>query len=102
MDKTNPQNKRSVQLALTSKGDGFRQKLKEALPNIVTLSDGLYANLVSSLRELQLQHGLKGFSTCSTCRFNQKHEDGSFLCGLTQESLTQEDVTKTCREHEYA
>ena len=97
-----PHDKRSVQLALTPKGQDFQKKLKEALPSIESSAGQMNGQLVAVLRAFQIQHGLKGFSTCSTCRYNQKLEDGTFLCGLTQETVTKNDVTKICREHEYA
>ncbi len=52
------------------------------------------------LFELQKKHGLKSFGVCATCKFNQSLSKDKFQCGLTEESLSFEDLQKICREHE--
>jgi len=54
------------------------------------------------LWQIQARRGMKGFGQCRSCRHNRPQEDGTFLCNLTQESLTPEDTQKICREHEFA
>ncbi len=100
--KPDDNDKRSVHLELTAKGRQFWKKLQATLPVIPIEYASAMNELTSLLRDLQTMHGRKGFSVCSTCRYNQKTGTDSFRCGLTGEGLTQKDVTKICREHEYA
>lgn len=53
------------------------------------------------LRSVQKANSLRTFAPCHSCRFNQKIDDG-YLCELTQESLTADDVVLICREHQYS
>jgi len=53
------------------------------------------------LRELQRARGMRGFGVCRTCRFFTK-ASSSFVCGLTQETLSDADSARICREHEAA
>ena len=53
------------------------------------------------LRSVQKANSLRTFAPCHSCRFNQKIDDG-YLCELTQESLTEDDVVFICREHQYS
>ena len=43
------------------------------------------------LSSVQKANNLRTFAQCYSCRFNQKIDDG-YLCELTQESLTEDDV----------
>lgn len=52
------------------------------------------------LRSTQKANDLKTFATCHSCRFNQILKL-DYLCGLTQEPLTESDVMLLCREHQY-
>ena len=52
------------------------------------------------LHSVQIANGLKTFATCHSCRFNMQREDG-FICQLTQERLSESDITLLCREHQY-
>jgi len=55
------------------------------------------------LRAIQYKNNMKSFGVCHTCRYNQTNEKGSgHLCGLTQESLSSDDIQLICREHENA
>ena len=53
------------------------------------------------LSSVQKANNLRTFAQCHSCRFNQKIDDG-YLCELTQESLTADDVVLICREHQYS
>jgi DNA-binding MarR family transcriptional regulator len=68
--------------------------------------DGLVEGLRGLLRAVQQANGLKTFGVCATCRFNQEAiaaqgQDAGRRCGLTGETLTDSDVARICREHEY-
>jgi DNA-binding MarR family transcriptional regulator len=68
--------------------------------------DGLVEGLRRLLRAVQHANGLKTFGVCATCRFNQETitaqgQDAGHGCGLTGETLTDSDLTRICREHEY-
>ncbi len=57
-------------------------------------------SLEDVLAKVQKQNGLKSFGICSTCRFNNNPTGKKFVCGLTLETLSNEDVKLRCREHE--
>lgn len=52
------------------------------------------------LQSLQKANNFKTFAPCHTCRFNQKR-DGGYVCGLTGEPLSEQDILLICREHQY-
>jgi DNA-binding MarR family transcriptional regulator len=56
--------------------------------------------LKTLLASIQKKNGLKGFNTCLSCKFNQNPKKNTFVCGLTNERLSIDDVRKICREHE--
>ena len=76
--------------------------LKEA-EEIIPLDqqDALRDQLKQLLHTCQTTNGQKTFSICHSCRHNEKRAEG-YLCRLTQEPLTAEEVTQICREHEFA
>ena len=41
---------------------------------------------------------MKSFGTCHNCRHNQAQDNGESLCALMQESLSELDMMKICRE----
>lgn len=99
--------KRVVHLKPTARG---RRLVTLAVP-AVSVATGIESLPVSQQREMvdilqhllrTLQHsnGLKTFAPCHTCRFNQQRE-GTYFCALTQEPLTDDDVSLLCREHQY-
>lgn len=101
------QDKRLVHMKTTLAGrqvieDGFpAQGLGRALADKNTKEvSRLAEGLQSLLRDMQRANGLKTFAACHTCRFNERR-DGGYFCGLTQEPLSNEEVTLICREHEY-
>ena len=57
-------------------------------------------NLETLLRSMQKSNGLKTFAPCHSCRFNRK-QGGQYFCELTQEPLSNHDITLLCREHQY-
>lgn len=56
--------------------------------------------LISLLRTVQKANDLKSFGVCHSCRYNQKTADDKYLCELTKEVLSVEDIQLICREHE--
>ncbi len=63
-------------------------------------SQAVVEQLRCILHSVQRANGLKTFAPCHSCRFNQQRER-DFFCQLTQEPLTEKDVTLFCREHQY-
>ena len=57
------------------------------------------AALRSTLRQVQDANGFKSFGQCQTCEHNHKREDGNYVCGLTKEPLSSQDVLLICVEH---
>jgi DNA-binding MarR family transcriptional regulator len=90
--------KRIFHLALTAKGQSVARRLADHL-DVESVSD-LEVEFKTVLSSIQRQNGLRGFGICRTCKHNQNPGKDSFVCGLTQERLTIEDVKKICREHE--
>jgi MarR family transcriptional regulator, organic hydroperoxide resistance regulator len=99
--------KRVVHLKPTIKG---RRLIEQVIPS-QTVASGIESLSVSEqlemvealqhlLRSIQKTNGLKTFASCHTCRFNNKR-DGHFFCELTQEALSDDEVTLLCREHQY-
>ena len=58
----------------------------------------LIAGLRRLLRALQTAHGLRSFSACASCRYNQRTPEG-IRCGLTGETLSASELGLLCREH---
>ncbi len=62
--------------------------------------------IVESLRDLlhavQRANDMKSFGVCSTCRYHRVLGKNDFLCGLTEEPLSEDDIQLICREHEHA
>jgi DNA-binding MarR family transcriptional regulator len=106
---TDKNDKRIVHLKVSSSG---KQLLKTSIPPrlFTNACDHLNAQaqsrIASALAELlhTIQHanGMKSFGVCRSCRYNQINKDGSYFCGLTEETLSQSDVLLICREHENA
>lgn len=57
-------------------------------------------SLENMLMQIQKQNGLKSFGICDTCRFNTNPTGKKFVCGLTGENLSNEEVKLHCHEHE--
>lgn len=58
--------------------------------------------LEEALAKIQKRNGLRGFGMCSTCKFNTNPGGQKFMCGLTGENLSADEVKLRCREHEPA
>lgn len=56
--------------------------------------------LASLLLAVQRANGLKSFGVCYSCRHNKNLNNGNYLCGLTKEVLTSNEVQLICREHD--
>jgi len=94
--------KRVFHLELSAKShrivQGFEEQFYGKFPQ-----DGVSEkSLQDALERIQKQNGLKSFGLCATCRFNLNPNGRKFVCGLTNESLSTEDITLRCREHEFA
>lgn len=101
------QDKRIVHLTPTVKGRNVIEKAitKKSLTSALAMGDSgkmteLASVLRSVLRGMQQVNKRKAFAACHTCRFNEHHEKG-FVCGLTRELLSVQDVQLICREHQY-
>jgi DNA-binding MarR family transcriptional regulator len=114
VDKTsNPNDRRMVHLRVTAAGQALLARVAPApllrratveMPDLEV--DGLVEGLRGLLRAVQQANGLKTFGVCATCRFNQEAiaalgQEAGRRCGLTGETLTDSDVARICREHEY-
>ena len=99
------QDKRVVHLAPTNKGKKLIENaiadksLVPALANSTKITE-LASVLRSTLRKVQQMNNRKAFAACHTCRFNE-HSKKGYVCGLTQELLSAQDIQLICREHEY-
>jgi len=99
--------KRVMHLKLSLKG---RRLLQASIPSPLFvqacdfLSEDSQNQITSALNTLllgiQQSSGMKSFGVCHTCRYNRKNGDGSILCELTQEPLSEDDVMLICREHD--
>lgn len=99
--------RRVVHLALTARGRALVERVLPA-PSVAAGIEQLPAAarrqavqvLARLLRAVQQANGLKTFAPCHSCRFNQRRA-GRYFCALTQEALTDDDVWRLCREHQY-
>lgn len=94
--------KRYMRLFLTAEGQACLERMAGGLIPDIPENPALTANLRQVLDGWQKSRGLKGFGQCQSCRYNLRPEGGGFFCALLRESLSAEDVTKICREHEFA
>ncbi|MCW5784289.1 MAG: winged helix-turn-helix transcriptional regulator [Nitrospirales bacterium] len=102
------EDKRIVRLAPTAKGSNLVKKalLTRSLEPALARTDSIkIAELTSALRSIlrgmQQINGRKAFGACHTCRFNEDHEKNGYVCGLTREPLSVQDIQLICREHQY-
>lgn len=54
--------------------------------------------LMTTLTELQKAHNLNGFGSCNSCTLFEI-QDNHYFCNSRQESMTQTDAGKICREY---
>lgn len=96
--------KRSVHLQLTETATelltallppGFLVKGETQMGEHGELLKKLLADL---LREIQLTSNVPGFGLCHSCSFHQRHNKQQ-ICGLTGETLSEDDSMLICREH---
>jgi DNA-binding MarR family transcriptional regulator len=57
-------------------------------------------SLQNLLRSMQRANNFRSFGQCATCIHNTKLAGDKYLCGLTDEALTNKDIELICREHE--
>ncbi|MEN8250900.1 MAG: MarR family transcriptional regulator [Bacteroidota bacterium] len=103
----NKEDKRSVHLKVTDSG---MKLIKSLIPTPLisnacdSLNEQEQEQIVMALRQLlqTIQHSnnMKTLGVCRTCRYHQKKNDNRYFCELTQESLTDDDIRRICREHE--
>ncbi|WP_415892274.1 MarR family winged helix-turn-helix transcriptional regulator [Neptuniibacter sp. PT8_73] len=101
-----PNDKRVTHLKVTDEGQKTLDlllpstALTQSLSNLGEAEETELADLLCRLLVLlQKQNNYRSFGQCKTCRHNQKREDGYF-CGLTQELLSEKEITLICLEHE--
>lgn len=94
--------KRVFHLQLLPKSRRTAQVFEEQFYGKFPMENITESSLENALANIQKQHGLKSFGLCSTCKFNTNPTGKKFVCGLTGESLSNEDVKLHCREHEFA
>ena len=93
--------KRVTKLFLTAKGEkALREASKHLLIEFGASNQDIDA-LQNLLKKWQKRSGGKSYGQCKSCKYNQVLDDGSYLCGLTNEPLEDTDVIKICREHEF-
>ena len=104
--KPDPDDKRVIHLILTEQGQRIVARVipppvfTHAIKDLTSQQiKDLKLNLTLLLSSLQRANRLRSFGVCQTCRFFIK-EDNGFRCGLTQESLSEYDSSRICREHE--
>ncbi|WP_447969264.1 MarR family winged helix-turn-helix transcriptional regulator [Nitrospira sp. M1] len=101
------QDKRMVHLTPTTKGKKFIEQsipakgLETALETAHSFNlHELKEVLRGILRGMQRTNKRKTFAACHTCRFNEQHQ-GGYVCGLTREPLSKQEIQLICREHQF-
>lgn len=90
--------KRVFHISLSVKGRAVTDRLFKSID--LEGVENFESSLKSLLASLQKKNGFKSFGQCSTCKYNQSVGRNSFVCGLTKEKLSTDDVKKICREYE--
>lgn len=93
-DKTD---KRIFHISISTKGNAVTNRLFKRID--LDDSSKVEPALKAMLTSIQRKNGLRGFNTCLSCKFNQNPKKNTFVCGLTNERLSKNDVKKICREH---
>jgi DNA-binding MarR family transcriptional regulator len=100
------EDKRVVHLKVTRTGKRLVQKAFPAqlLRAVCTrLSEAQQQRVIAGMKTLLLAcqeaNRMRSFGACHTCRHNQRTAEGGYLCGLTQEPLSSDDIMRICREH---
>lgn len=99
--------KRISHLKVTAKGD---ELIKANIPTSFVveacknLSRKQQEEISLALQQLLISvvesNNMKSFGICSTCRYHQKNNDGSYFCNLVKVPLDDEEISLICREHE--
>ncbi len=94
------QDKRVFHLELNPKSRRLVQEFETQFYGELDSAAFSERSLEDLLVKIQRRNGLRGFGMCLTCRYNSKPSARKFVCGLTGENLTAEEVNLNCREHE--
>lgn len=78
--------------------DLFNQAAILLKENNVDAYKDIFADALTSL---QKANNSQSFGLCKTCRYFTKFSEG-FICGLTQEPLSENDSERICQEHSVA
>lgn len=91
--------KRAFHLSLTETGQASLARMQnQFMPDI----SGDDEALKQILKHWQSHVGQAGFGQCRTCKYNQANKDDTYYCQLVQTELTNEDVSKLCKEHQFS
>ncbi|MEZ4872640.1 MAG: MarR family winged helix-turn-helix transcriptional regulator [Bdellovibrionales bacterium] len=90
--------KRIFHLSLTTKGSSVVKRMSKFID--LDGSDTIAPELKVLLTTIQKKHGFRGFGVCKSCKFNENVGQNNFVCGLTKEKLSFQDIHKICKEHE--
>ncbi len=90
--------KRVFHLSLTIKGRSIATRMLESIN--LDGSEKLTPAFQTMLTSIQNKNGLRSFGLCSSCKYNQNPGKNIFICGLTNEKLSSDDIGKICKEHE--
>ena len=93
--------KRYSRLSLSKKGRETLNKVQKETPELPDMADQFVPGFRDILVNWQMKNKLRTFGLCITCKYNERLDNGKYLCGLTQEKLTRLDTQKICREHEF-
>jgi DNA-binding MarR family transcriptional regulator len=101
--------KRVAHISLTKAG---RHRVNSILPSPLLASaskqlskkdaTSIDASLRNLLKSIQQANNSKTFGQCATCSHNIKLSRDEYMCGLTKEALSSQDIELICREHEPA
>ncbi|MCC6137262.1 MAG: winged helix-turn-helix transcriptional regulator [Bdellovibrionaceae bacterium] len=92
--------KRIFHLSLTTKGFSVAKRMSKIINLDGTNSNSIAPKLKLLLASIQKKHGFRGFGICKTCKFNENVGQNNFVCGLTKEKLSLQDIHKICKEHQ--
>ena len=94
--------KRVSRVHLTESGYKCYLRLSENL-NVKHENDPEVVALLKSLSmSLNKANLVSGFGQCKSCRHKEENSLGGYSCGLTGEMLSDTDMNKICREHEFS
>jgi DNA-binding MarR family transcriptional regulator len=98
--------KRVVHMHVTEAG---HEVIQNILPSPLLMSASRYlsdegaasieATLRSLLKSVQKANDFKTFGQCFSCVHHIRQPSGQYLCGLTNEALSNTDINLICRDH---